>query len=535
MTEPATTPPRVAEPTTDSGSGWRRLDARMLIVGPLSWLVQLLPVLAILVITGRSDPVRMWIPVVIAGLVVIGGVLRWRTTRYRITAERVELRTGWLRRQRRSVPRDRIRTVDLTSRLVHRLFGLSVVRIGTGTGMSLENIGLRLDAVSNTEAERLRRELLDQSALREQPDADSASSPEPGQSLPQPPAVVLAQLDWRWLRFAPLTISSLAAIGAVSVTLHNLFDDLGVDPRELDAVNSAADQLASVSIWAGVAVVALVLLVLAVVGSMVLFAERWFGYRLTREADGTIRVRRGLLTRRSLSVTERRLRGVELLEPLLLRLGRGAQSRALTTGLAHESGSGALQPPVPRAEAHRVAAATLREPADQLTMAPLRQHPRAARLRRLTRALGPTAVVIATAWFVGATTGPSWLGPTSLVLLPLAALVGLDRARNLGHSLTPRYLVARSGSLRRQTVALQRSGIVGWSFRQSVFQRRSGLVSLEAITAAGRGGYTVLDIAAQDAVALVEAATPGVLPPLPFATEVGTKVDRHEVSPRLDG
>ena len=55
------------------------------------------------------------------------GVLRWRFTRYRITGDRVELHSGWIRRQRRSVPRDRIRTVDLTSRLEHRIFGLSVV------------------------------------------------------------------------------------------------------------------------------------------------------------------------------------------------------------------------------------------------------------------------------------------------------------------------------------------------------------------------------------------------------------------------
>ena len=65
-------------------------------------------------------------------LVVLAGVLRWRTTRYRITAERVELHSGWLRRQRRSVPRDRIRTVDLTARLLHRVFGLSVVQVERG-------------------------------------------------------------------------------------------------------------------------------------------------------------------------------------------------------------------------------------------------------------------------------------------------------------------------------------------------------------------------------------------------------------------
>ena len=88
----------------------------MLVVGPLKNLVQLLPFLA-----RRAahrpfrGPHQVWFAVGGAAVVVLAGVLRWRTTRYRITDERVELHTGWLRRERRSVPRDRIRTVDLTA------------------------------------------------------------------------------------------------------------------------------------------------------------------------------------------------------------------------------------------------------------------------------------------------------------------------------------------------------------------------------------------------------------------------------------
>jgi putative membrane protein len=54
--------------------------------------------------------------------------------------------------------------------------------------------------------------------------------------------------------------------------------------------------------------------------------------------------------------------------------------------------------------------------------------------------------------------------------------------------------------------------VIGWTVRQSPFQRRAGLVTVQAVTAAGDGGYHILDIGAADAVALVEAATPGLLP-----------------------
>lgn len=483
---------------------WRRLDRRMLVVGPLGGLLRLLPVAALLVITGQGDVRRLWIALGAAVVVVLAGVLRWRTTRYRITADRVELHTGWLRRRRRSVPRDRIRTVDLTAHLEHRLFGLSVVKVGAASGGPTETSGLSLDAVSKAEADRLRRELLDRSPV---PDLRAGPAPaQPGQEL--------ARLRWSWLRFAPLTFSALAGVGAIGATAFNIVDDLGVDPRDIGAVDVAAERITAAPVWLGVAVVAVVLLALASSGAVLLFAERWFGYRLTRERDGTLRVRRGLLTRRSLSVSEQRLRGAEVVEPLLLRAGRGAQCRALSTGLSRDDQGGALQPPAPRAEAHRVASAALREHPAEITRATLRRHPAAARGRRLSRALVPAAGLVAGAFGLGAALpGVGWLGPVGLLLLPAAALLGLDRYRGLGHELTARHLVSRQGSLMRRTVALQRAGVIGWTFRQSVFQRRAGLVEVEAVTAAGEGGYTVLDVSAADAVALADATLPGLLTP----------------------
>jgi len=523
------------------GPPWRRLDKRMLAVTPLSGAIRLLPVAVVLLLTGQGNAVgRLWVPLGIALALVLAGVVRWRTTQYRITADRVELHTGWLRRQRRSVPRDRIRTVDLTARLVHRMFGLSVVQVGAASGSSSESSGLSLDAVSKAEGDRLRRELLDRSATiaadrpvappaDERASASESTSQRPRAAMfPHGPAErqrgraeELARLRWSWLRFAPLTFSSIAGIGAVFAAVYNLFDDLGVDPRDVPAVDDAAHRLTAAPIWLGVAVVGGALLVVAVIGALLLFAERWYGYRLTRESapengtteNGALRVRRGLLTRRSLSVSEQRLRGAEVVEPLLLRAGRGGQTRALATGLSRDAQGGALQPPAPRAEAHRVASVALREHPEMTTLAPLLRHPRAALRRRLTRALVPAVALVVTAFAIGLAVPLPWLGPASLALLPVALLLALDRYRNLGHQVTARHLLTRQGSVQRRTVALQRSGVIGWTFRQSVFQRRAGLVEVEAVTAAGAGGYTVLDVAAPDGVALADATTPHLLTP----------------------
>lgn len=60
---------------------WRRLDKRMLVVGPLGGLIRLVPVAAILLITGQGDVVRLWIALGVALLIVAAGLQRTRVGR----------------------------------------------------------------------------------------------------------------------------------------------------------------------------------------------------------------------------------------------------------------------------------------------------------------------------------------------------------------------------------------------------------------------------------------------------------------------
>src|SRR5919199_2070337 len=162
---------RVVDPggggmTAPGGSDWRRLDPRMLAVTPLRQLVGFLPVILAVLVIGIEEDVGARVYALLAGvlLVLIAGTLRWFTTHYRISSDRVELRSGLLFRSARSIPRDRIRTVDVTAGLVHRLFRLSVLKIGTGVRTdSVESHELTLDAIAAAEAERVRQRLLDSS------------------------------------------------------------------------------------------------------------------------------------------------------------------------------------------------------------------------------------------------------------------------------------------------------------------------------------------------------------------------------------
>ncbi|TWP52723.1 PH domain-containing protein [Lentzea tibetensis] len=483
--------PEVVEPVRE----WHRLHPRMLIVRPLNETLTLLPVIVIFVVLGNGDPWRIggggFAILVIVGL----GFLHWRTTKYRITAEQVELHTGLFVRKRLAVPRERIRTVDLTAKLGHRIFGLSAVRVGTGQhSKEGSDGGLTLDAVTSEEAERLRMVLLE---------VPTATAERTDEVVERPQGVVLAELNPKWLRYAPLSLSGLVAVGAAFGFVANYADDLN-----LHVVDRAADWVMDSPSALTIAKIVGVVVVLAFLASIVVYVLQYWNYRLTREPDQTVRVQRGLLTSRSVSVSELRLRGVEVQEPLLLRLGGGAKAAAVTTGLGSKGESSLLLPPAPNAEAHRVGAEVL-SVADAPTLTALVTHPAAALRRRMVRAIVPV-VLLAVGLAIFA---PGWAWPIAVALLPFAALLGWDRYRALGHAMDERYLLTRSGSLLRETVALQRTGIIGWQVHQSFFQRRAGLVTVIATTAAGDGAYHVTDVGTSAGLALADEAVPGLLRP----------------------
>ena len=112
------------------------------------------------------------------------GVLRYLTTSFRIGAARVELRRGLLNRHLLSTPLDRVRTVDISARLIHRTLGLTTVRIGTGTASTDGEDQIDLDGLPVDRARRLRSDLLMLGAHDPTPEAAAPRTPWSGSTSP---------------------------------------------------------------------------------------------------------------------------------------------------------------------------------------------------------------------------------------------------------------------------------------------------------------------------------------------------------------
>jgi putative membrane protein len=538
--------------STDTGTGtgsgiapvavqpeWRRLSPRMLLVHPVQEAARaLFPILLAVFAARNSGNGPLW-GLVGAGVAVGFGVLRWATTSYRVGEDQVQVRRGLLRRQVLSIPRDRVRTVDITAHPLHRLLGL--VRLTVGTGQSDRKEGVRLDGLTTAEGARLRVDLLRRGAPATGTPAPVATGPAgaggvPGTGAPDefgiadeprtpaatvaasqvPGETLLAALRPGWVRYGPFTLSGLVTVGVVFGFVYRLANEAHVNPGRFGPLRAVSHQLARVPLGVAVGEVALALFVFVAIASTLGYVVAFWGFRLSRQDTGTLHVTRGLFTTRATTIEERRLRGVELSEPLLLRAVRGARCIAIATGLrvgrGAERGGSLLLPPAPHDEAVRVGAAVIGD-AVPMTVALTRHGPRAAR-RRFVRALVVAAVFpagLALLWWLAG--WPGWAPLVALLALPAGAALAADRVRSLGHAVTEAHLVVRQGSMVRRRCALARDGIIGWHLRQSVFQRRAGLVTVIATTAAGRQHYALLDVPEAASVPVVDQATPGLLAP----------------------
>ena len=544
MSAPEEDTRQAAPAAVDSGGpAWERLDPRMLLVHPVTQVVKFTPVLVGTVLVGTSSGNPLWSLIPLVGIVGFG-LTRWFTTTYRVSPTHVELRTGLVQRRTLSVPRSRIRSVDIEADLLHRLLDLAVVVVGTGQ-QAESGEKFELDSLSARVAPALRAELLAHTAAAESTAAVGAAGAIEGAGGAEPAERGREIGHWQpaWVRYAPLSLTGFAVLAPLIALPFQLgFNELTLRTESGRRLGEHA-----ALVIAGLLVSFLLALVVVVsVASCARYLTTYHGLRVVDDGR-TLRISHGLLTRRQITLDLARFRGATVNEPLLLRRAGAAELEAIMVG---ENPRQKILPQAPRAAVERTlgellgsrrsasapadaqptsapsddrspTAADVTAPVDvtaQLT-APLVPHGPVARRRRWVRAMLPAAVptVALLVPTVAGVSCPGWLWLPALAVLPLAAALAENRYQGLGHAVLPRtahgpaWLITRSGSLDRDRDCLEAPGIIGWTVRQSFWQRRSGIATVVAATAAGKKSYRIIDVPLERAWQIIESATPGAL------------------------
>jgi putative membrane protein len=445
----------------------------------------MVPLLALLVALGT----RVLVPLVVATVLVVVplALLWWRRFTYRVTADRLELRSGIVNRRTRVVSLERVRGVDVTAPFLHRLLGLVKVEIEAAAGGG--DAELSLPAVSRADAEALRERLLAGPAV------------EAGDELPAPlyrataPLLAIGGLTSGRYLFAPAALVGL---------LFNIADDLpgGLVERATDAV---AERLPTDPVGIGASLVAgfALVLVFAAAGALLVdwdFVLRAEGERFTAE--------RGLFTRRAVSIDRERIRGLDVRDSLLRRTFGLAAVTAVAAGVRRSGGRTTLAPVLRAGSALPMLHSVDTHAPDPWVE--LDVHPRAARARRLTRALPAPALVTVVALALG------WwsVAVISIVLTVAAVPLALDRYRQLGHRFERQRLAVREGSLQRRWTELDPAGIVSFDLRRSPTQTRARVATLVLHLGEGAGSRRALDLGDEQARTLLAELNPRLFSPL---------------------
>ncbi len=412
-----------------------------------------LPLLIGLVAGGRSSSLHA-IGFGLLGVATAAaiGISRWQATTYRVDDRALHFRSGVFSPDETVIPLERIQAVDTIAGPIQRLFGVTGLHVQTPGGGKDGDVVL--SALSSRAAAELR-----------------AALGHPDQHVDV--ATVRRRLSMPALLVTALTAPQLGillpVVGGIFGALQNGL--LGAGETEVKNINSTHE----------VVIIAIMLLlaawVLSFLGAIVTFS----GFEV-QHAEGRLRIRRGLLQRRAVSVPAGRIDGVQIVESPLRRPLRLVTLRLEVTSLGgREAAARTLFPLMHRAEVEPFLETFLPDFAGTLTVD--ERPPDRARRRYLT--IPVVVAIVASAALVLALPA-AW--PAVPVLLAGAVLSGVDAFAAAGVRLHPadaRVVVRARRRGSRVTLVARRRRLQELDVSRSILQRRAGLSTVSVAVARG--------------------------------------------------
>jgi putative membrane protein len=502
--DPDITPPHH---DVDDTVAWRRPHPGFMLV-ELSGTLRSLVIPFIVVFLGADglrDPLAprnllvlgMFLTIILVSLA--WNLMEWRFFRYALTPNRLLVRTGWISRQERSVPYQRIQSVNLVETPTYRLLGLARLRVETAAGGSLESSEVDIKAVNREEALAVREHLLRarQAVRIDQPAPADGLVVEDGQvreaesGSVQTEGELVRAMSMRELLIAGATSGTIgpaaAVIGAVLSQAENLVPDSWWRRVPWDQVGNLSTNIAVIGSL--IVIVALLAWLMAIAGTVITY----YGFELRRTEEHLF-VQHGLLDRRRATIPVKRIQSIRI-EEGLLRQPFGyvtVKYSSAGQGANDAGGSGTLFPFMPRRDVYALLDMVVPEFAVDLDQTALNALP--------MRAL-PRYIVMDTVWAAVMAAGVMiglwywrddlpWWGYLPLLMIPIQIVLGWLAYHDAGWHLDDKALLIRSRSVVRSTLIASRRRVQHRSITANPFQRRAQLVTLHVAVAAGLGGGT---------------------------------------------
>jgi putative membrane protein len=449
----------------------RRLHPLSLLFG-IAVLVRrfLVPALLFLVFA-RGENWQRWM--LLPFVFLVGAeLIRYFTLTYRMTSDgELVIRSGLFSRTERHIPFERVQNVELVESAVHRMLGVTEVRLQTGSGAEVE---AHLRVISREAVEELRAAMLSNRRT-----ADAAPASTALLRLPLTEVALHGLITGRGLVV-------LAAIGGVLFEYNVDWEAFvervipaGPEQWQFDWDNPFERWSRTLTLWTLVFVPAVALLRLL---SAAWAVVRLYDFTLARAGEG-LQSQYGLLTRVSATIPRARIQVLSVHEGLWHRWLRRASVRVDTAGqFKQESGRVGSQwiAPIVRVEA---LLRLLREVQPDAEIDPAGWTPvhRRAFVRVMRLQLIWTAALTLAA---GIAIGPLVAVP-AIIVAALAVWHARRLTARLAVALTPSSIVLRAGAFSHRRSIARFSRIQSVTVTRSPFDRRWGMAGISVDTAGG--------------------------------------------------
>lgn len=467
----------------------RRLHPASLAIGAIERLPSLVLGLPAVAYFAGDVGIGVAILLAIAGLAISIGIafLHWLRFSYQLGDAQLVIESGIMSRNRRSIPFDRIQDVSLEQTLLARIFGVSIVRIETGSSGSDEG---KLECVSRDEADRLRDVI-----RRHRSGAVSAEAAEAEEAA----APILFSMNPDRLLTAGLFNFSLVFLAVIGVGWQYFGTYLPgryLDPEYF--IGRWGDMLAGFATLFAATVALAALLVVGMVTGIVRTFLRDYGFELTRTETGLRRIR-GLLTRTDVVMPLRRVQAA-IVSTGIVRRRFGWEALSLQSlGTDGDAGTSHVAAPFAR----------------RLELLPifgelaLPEPPAAEAFTRVSRHMVTRSWIEDGVSLAVTVVALSWVWAAAIwfiLLVPVALVAAIFQYRAHGWRFDGEFLFVRRGVWKPRTLVLRREKVQSATVVRTPLQSLFGTATLVIGTAGAplASPLKIVDLELPEAQALMD-------------------------------
>lgn len=404
-------------------------------------------------------------------------VLRWLFFQFQITPTAVNIHTGIIARQYRSIPVEKIQNVEIRQNFLQRILGLAQVSIETASVDRAAEGNLQF--VGRTDAEHIRN------ALQSYKQGNIAVVSEEKSISPIFAMTSHDVLVGGMMRFSPILFAAAFSASQYWQALSGN-DAFGIFILKIQALEGGALILTLAGLSAGAAL-------FSWIGGIVLNFSRFYGFKLFLN-DNKLHKEHGLFARWKGTIPLRKIQMLTISANPLMRAFGFARLEIQTAGFGNEKFG--AENAVPMSNFRRVVqlahtAFNFTLPETFLPLSPFAIRRAALRYATWIILLCTTAGVFLSPFF--------YLG---LFLLPAAYFTALLHYRWRGYAVDSfGNVIARSGWLNNRISIIPTGKIQTLTIRRSFLQRRLGLatVVLDVAALASLRDISIADISAADA------------------------------------